>query len=77
MGKRKGHRFRRAGELEAESVQPQAFNLILPKEKKEGFQDSEQGKFFLAYLSFLKEQKFPLLKVSKRKKLLANLHKTK
>lgn len=75
-GKRRWHRWRKSGGARGRKRPATDFNLIFPKDKKEGFQDSEHGKFFLAYLSFLKEQKFPLLKVSKRKQLLANLHKT-
>jgi hypothetical protein len=60
---------------DTERLATDIFDIILSKWQKESLEASESGNLFLGYFSFLKEQNLPLLRVSKRKQLLANLHK--
>lgn len=74
--KRKCCRLRgRSGSQDTEHLATDIFNSTLSKRQKESFQASECGNFPLGYFSFLKEQNLPLLRASKRKQLLADLHK--
>lgn len=74
--KRKCCRLRGHGRsLDTEHLATDIFNSTLSKRQKESFQASECGNFPLGYFSFLKEQNLPSLRASKRKQLLANLHK--